>query len=168
METNRTIILTHSQIEKKIERMAWEIFENNYNSPSIVLLGIAQNGILISNAIAKELRKISQNEILTGTLEIDKKGGFDSDINLICKHNLENQSIVIVDDVINTGKTMLAAMLPIVKQKPYKIQTAVLAKRNHRMFPIKCNIVGISLATTLQEHIWFEVDSKDKMIVFLT
>lgn len=168
METKRTEILNHSQIIKKIERMAWEIFENNYNSKNIVLIGIADKGVVISNKIAEILKSISKSEITTGTIEIVNKSDFDSEIKLVCSKNLKNQNVILIDDVINSGKTLLASMIPIVKQKPSKIQTAVLAKRNHRMFPVKCNVVGISLATTLQEHIWFEVDKKGKMIVFLT
>ena len=73
-----------------------------------------------------------------------------------------------VDDVLNSGKTMLACMAPVINKKPAKIQTAVLANRNHKAFPVKADIVGISLATTLQEHIWFAIEPQDKMIVFLT
>jgi pyrimidine operon attenuation protein/uracil phosphoribosyltransferase len=63
---------------------------------------------------------------------------------------------------------MLACMLPVIAQKPSKIQTVVLANRNHKAFPVKADIVGISLATTLQEHIWFEIEPDNKMLIFLT
>jgi pyrimidine operon attenuation protein/uracil phosphoribosyltransferase len=72
-----------------------------------------------------------------------------------------------VDDVLNSGKTMLVAMLPVLNNKPSKLQTAVLANRNHKAFPVKGDIVGISLATTLQEHIWFQIDGNQKMSIYL-
>lgn len=167
MKTNSTLILSHSEIEKKIERMAWEIYENNYKENCIILIGIEDKGVIISKAIAEILKKITSAEIVTGTIEIEKTNVFDSTTKLKCKKNMENQVVILVDDVINSGKTMLASMIPIAQNKPRKIQTAVLAKRNHRMFPVKCNVVGISLATTLQEHIWFEIEN-EKMKVFLT
>ncbi|NUM31482.1 MAG: phosphoribosyltransferase [Bacteroidetes bacterium] len=168
MKNNSTLILTHSQIEKKLERMAWEIFENNYNEKCIILIGIEDKGVIISKAISDFLKNISSAEIVLGTIEINKSDVFDSQAKLICNKNLENQVVILIDDVINSGKTILACMIPIAQYKPRKIQTAVLAKRNHRMFPVKCNIFGISLATTLQEHIWFEIDNDNKMKVYLT
>ncbi|MFM9945222.1 MAG: phosphoribosyltransferase family protein [Bacteroidia bacterium] len=168
MEGKKTIILTHPEIERKMQRMAWEIYENNHQAKQLILIGIANNGNHISKAIGKILSQISKINVQYGQINLEKKKGFEADVVLDCKTNIKGETVIMVDDVLNSGKTMLAAMLPILAQKPTKIQTAVLANRNHKTFPVKADIVGISLATTLQEHIWFEIEKEDKMIVFLT
>jgi pyrimidine operon attenuation protein/uracil phosphoribosyltransferase len=168
MQGQRTIILTHPEIERKMQRMAWEIYENNHLADKLILIGVAENGTIIANAIGHILKQISKITIHYGRIDLDKPKGFDAEVKLSCEATLHNETIIMVDDVLNSGKTMLAAMLPVLAQKPSKIQTAVLANRNHKTFPVKADIVGISLATTLQEHIWFEIDADNKMVVFLT
>lgn len=168
MSNKRTIILTHTEIERKMQRMAWEIYENNHQASQLVLIGIDGNGNHIARTIGKIVSDISKIDVQYGNITIDKPKGFDSEVILECKTNLKDKTVIIVDDVLNSGKTMLASMLPVIEQKPSKIQTAVLANRNHKAFPVKADIVGISLATTLQEHIWFEIEPDHKMVVFLT
>jgi len=168
MSGKRTVILTNDEIERKIKRMAWEIYENNHQASQLILLGIAKNGNHIAASIAKTLSEISNIEIKTGQIDLDKTKSFDSEVTLKCNVNIGGETVIMVDDVLNSGKTMLTCMRPVIDQKPAKIQTAVLANRNHKAFPVKADIVGISLATTLQEHIWFEIEPNDEMIVFLT
>jgi pyrimidine operon attenuation protein/uracil phosphoribosyltransferase len=168
MTIKRTNILDHEQIERKLQRMAWEIYENNHLANRLILIGIADNGMHIANAISNILSQISEIEILMGRIDLDKSMGLNADAVLSCKHEFKDEVVIMVDDVLNSGRIMFASLLPVLAQKPAKIQTAVLANRNHKAFPIKGDIVGISLATTLQEHIWFEIDNDGKMLVFLT
>jgi pyrimidine operon attenuation protein/uracil phosphoribosyltransferase len=168
MSAKRTILLTHDEIQRKIERMAWEIYETNHLTQELVIIGLSDNGTYIANLIAKHLQQISKINIISGRIDLDKTKGFDAEVALKCNANLLNKSVILVDDVLNSGKTMLTSMLPIVAQKPIKIQTAILANRSHKAFPVNADIVGISLATTLQEHIWFELEPDGKMLVFLT
>lgn len=168
MTNNRTIVLTHPEIERKMQRMAWEIYENNHLAKQLVLVGIGDNGNHIAKSIGNILSEISKITIQYGHITIDKPKGFDSNAILECEVNLNGETVIMVDDVLNSGKTMLACMLPVIAQKPSKIQTVVLANRNHKAFPVKADIVGISLATTLQEHIWFEIGPDNKMLIFLT
>ena len=168
MSDKRTIILTHTEIERKMQRMAWEIYENNHLTSQLVIIGITNNGDYLAKAIGKILSEISKITIKYGRIDLDKTKGFNSEVKLDCETNLKGETVIMVDDVLNSGQTMLASMLPVIAQKPSKIQTVVLANRNHKAFPVKADIVGISLATTLQEHIWFERGEDDKMVVFLT
>lgn len=168
MKDKRTIILEHEQIERKFQRMAWEIYENNHLAKKLILIGIADNGMHIANAISNILSEISDIEIIKGRIDLDKSLGLEAQTILDCNHSLQNEIVIMVDDVLNSGRIMFACLLPILAQKPNKIQTAVLANRNHKAFPVKGDIVGISLATTLQEHIWFEKEPNGHMQVFLT
>ena len=168
MSDKRTIILTHPEIERKMQRMAWEIFENNHLASRLIIIGITNNGNHLAKAIGKILSEISKITIQYGRIDLDKTKGFNSDVKLDCDINIKGETVVMVDDVLNSGQTMLASILPVIAQKPSKIQTVVLANRNHKAFPVNADIVGISLATTLQEHIWFEMGQDNKMLVFLT
>lgn len=168
MLSKRTIILDHPQIERKLQRMAWEIYETNHLAKRLVLIGIADNGMFLVHAMAQILREISSIEIVTGRIDLDKNRGLEAEPILECRQNLKGEAVIMVDDVLNSGRIMLASFLPVIKQLPSKIQTAVLANRSHKAFPVKGDIVGITLATTLQEHIWFEIGANKEMTVFLT
>ncbi|MCB9252804.1 MAG: phosphoribosyltransferase [Flavobacteriales bacterium] len=168
MQENRTILLDHNQIERKIQRMAWQLFENNHLAKKMVLIGIADNGMYIVERLCDILSKISNIELSKGRIDLDKKLGFDSEVSLQSEVSLEGETVVVVDDVLNSGKTMFASLMPVIQQKPSKIQTAVLADRNHKTFPVKGDVVGISLATTLQEHIWFNFSDKNDSYIYLT
>lgn len=167
MSEVKTFILTHDEIERKLQRMAWEIYENNHLTSRLILIGIADNGFHLATAISKILVEISGKEIITGRIDFNKPDGFNASPILDCAVSLHNETVIMVDDVLNSGKTMLVAMLPVLNNKPSKLQTAVLANRNHKAFPVKGDIVGISLATTLQEHIWFQIDGNQKMSIYL-
>ena len=168
MSVNKTFILSHDEIERKLERMAWEIYENNHLAKQLILIGVSDNGSFLANALAALLTRISSIRIHQGRIDMDKTQGFEARVSLNSEVALQDETIIMVDDVLNSGRTMLSALMSVAAQKPAKIQTAVLANRNHKAFPVHADIVGISLATTLQEHIWFELEPDQKMVVFLT
>ena len=168
MSETKTIILSHEQIQRKLQRMAWEILEKNHQENTIICIGISENGSYLASAIGKILSEISDIKVKSGRIDLNKKLGFDAEITLSCETDIRDQVVVLVDDVLNSGKVMLASMLPVIERKPRKIMTAVLADRSHKAFPVKGDVVGISLATTTQEHIWFKISDEMTMSVYLT
>jgi len=159
MANEKTLILNNEQIDKTIRRMAYEIVERNYNEQHIVLAGIVQRGNAIMEMLSKEIEKISGN-IKVESCEIHLNSPKPNNINIEVKpaiQQLEKKVLVIVDDVSNTGKALFYGMHPFIKENPLKIQTAVLVDRDHRTVPIKADYVGLSLSTTLQEHISVEL-----------
>ncbi|MCB9263296.1 MAG: phosphoribosyltransferase [Flavobacteriales bacterium] len=164
----KNLILTHSEIEIKINRMAWQILEKNYNATQIIIIGIEQKGVIIGQLLSKELQKISKLSIVSGTIKLSKDSPSIDKIKLTCPADIENNAVILVDDVLNSGKTLMYGTLPILAQNPSTLQTAVLANRDHTNFPVKADFVGISLATTLQEHISFEQNKKGDMAVYLS
>lgn len=162
MEMSTDLILNHRQITSKITRLAWQIYENNMDEPTLWIAGIDQRGMDIAELIKTELSKISQQQIRVMNIVIDRKNfepNFFSDHSL---SDLKDAVVIVVDDVLNSGKTIFSAMLPMLQHQVAKIQVAVLASRSHRLFPVKADFVGISMATTLQEHLNFDnSDSTD-------
>ncbi len=166
-ELKQTLILDHEAIQQKITRMAWQILENNHNAKKLVVLGIEKKGCIVSKLLVDVLSGISKVKLYQGSITIDKDNPTMDGISISCDTDLEKSHVVLVDDVLNSGKTLMYATLPILAQNPYQLQTAILANRDHTRFPIKADFVGISLATTLQEHIQFTQDKKGKMTVHL-
>ena len=151
---NTTQILDHQKIEQKINRIAYQIFEDNYQEKKLIIAGIASNGFILAQLLAKQLKKISEIEIILEELHIDKKNPIKSDVQMnLAAGDLKNQTIILVDDVLNSGKTMMYGLQYFLKAPLKKLSTAVLVDRSHKRFPVSANYVGISLATTLKEHI---------------
>ena len=160
------IILTHKQIGYKFIRLAWQVYENNMDETCIWLVGIDQRGFFIAESIAAALRTITDQPVEAIQVDVlnQTEPVYHSQSQL---SDLSNGVVVIVDDVLNSGKTVLKAMLPLLDLHVAKIQVAVLASRSHRLYPIKADYVGISMATTLQEHLTFDNQSPEDLKLIL-
>ena len=155
-----TLILDHHKIDQKINRIAYQIFEDNYDQDEIIMAGIAKNGFLFAEILKEKLESISTIKVNLKELIIDKKNPLKSKAELrMDSAEIKNQSIVVVDDVLNSGKTMMYALQAFLAAPLKKLSIAVLVNRSHKRFPVNANFVGLSLATTLKEHI--EVSFED-------
>jgi pyrimidine operon attenuation protein/uracil phosphoribosyltransferase len=153
-------ILDEHAVTMKIRRMAYEILENNAADTALILAGIRENGSVLARQVAAVLRDISSKQVDVVDIAFDKKHPVDVAVNLPIDFN--DKVVVLVDDVTNSGKTLLYALKPFLSQYPRKIQTLVLVERSHKTYPIHPDYVGTSLATTLQEHIVVET-SEDRV-----
>lgn len=164
----QTSILDAGQIEKKITRIAYEIYEEHAHEKEVVLAGVVDGGYAIAQMLSKALKKISPLKITLLKINIDKKKPIgDNGVTIDKKENLSGKAIVIVDDVLNTGKVLSYGMKIFLQWPVKSIRIAVLVDRNHANFPIKADYVGISIATTLQDHITVKLETKGKEAVFL-
>lgn len=131
--------------------MALEIAERNEGSSEITIIGIKENGIFIANKIEEYLQPVYSGSIKTIALSINKKNP--DEVILSEEVDLNNKLILLVDDVANSGRTMLYALRPLLQQRPSQIQTLALVERTHKLFPIALNYVGLSVSTTEEENI---------------
>jgi pyrimidine operon attenuation protein / uracil phosphoribosyltransferase len=154
----RNYILTREVAGKKLRRMAYEILENNFEESQLVLAGIRESGSIIARNIQQLLKEITTIETQLVTVSLDKK--VPKEITLSEKIDFTNKVIILIDDVANSGKTLSFALKPFLDFQPRKIQTLVLVERSHKVFPVQPDYVGLSLATTLQEHIYVEVEGE--------
>lgn len=155
-EENR--ILTKQQIEHKISRIAYEIYENNYLEKQIYLAGIP-SGYKLAGLLVKALKEISPFEVSLLKIEISKSKGEKDKITVDCDPNdLKGQVLILVDDVLYTGRTFLQSLRPFLDVKVKKIETVALVNRSHKLFPISVNYTGYELATTLNDHVEVVLD----------
>lgn len=167
METVQTknCVLDKNAIRRKMKRMALEIAERNIEETELVIAGIAGNGEIVARAILEELNSIAPFRSQLITIELNKKDPLQ--VSLQPQVDPEDKTIIIVDDVANTGKTMLYALKPFLDAHPKKIQTMVLVERSHKLFPIQTDYTGLSISTTLQEHIYVEANEGELLAAFL-
>lgn len=149
---NKVSILTAAQIEQKLRRMAFEIWEKNSEETEISIIGIEEVGAAVASKIQELLLEISPLKINLSSITIDKKNPLQKEITLSAG-SLTDKTVILVDDVANSGKTLLYAIKPLLAFEPRKIQIAVLVDRKHKNFPVTPDIIGHSVSTTLQEHI---------------
>ena len=147
------IILNHQEIEHKIKRIAFQIYETFIDENDIVIAGIAKKGFIFAIKIAAELEKISAMRPILCEVYIDKlnpKAAVSTSIDIsICT----NKNLVLVDDVLNSGTTLVYGVKHFLEADLKKFKTAVLVDRNHKKYPVKADFKGISLSTSLLEHV---------------
>ncbi|MCD2425463.1 phosphoribosyltransferase [Niabella pedocola] len=149
-------LLNTETVEKKLQRLALELIENNLDVPELILVGIEEHGVVLAKNIQQLIQKNSKIATELLTLQLNKKKP--EAVTLSREMDFTDKVIVLIDDVTNSGKTLLYALKPFLNAHPARIQTLVLVERTHTLFPITPDYKGISLATTLQDHIYVEVD----------
>lgn len=164
---SETLILSHEAIALKLDRIAWQILEHHHEDSSIVLVGLVDRGSDVAQKIKNRLENFSTKKIQILRIDLDKSNALASDIELKDSESIRGNSVILIDDVLNSGTTMAAAFMEVLKYGPKSVKTAVLANRDHHKFPIQANYVGISMATTLKEHISY-TEENGKMSVTLS
>jgi pyrimidine operon attenuation protein/uracil phosphoribosyltransferase len=159
MSNTKNYILSKEVTHKKIRRIAYEILENNIDEQEIILAGIMDNGAVLAKVIQKNLEEISSLKIELITLRLDKKNRKEVLVDPAIDFN--GKVIITIDDVSNSGKTLSYALKPFLEFHPKKIRTLVLVERSHTSFPVRPDYVGLSVATTIQEHIFVEVKGEE-------
>ncbi len=167
MTAEQNLILTEAQIKQKIRRMAYEMFENNFDSKALVVAGIDGHGYTLASLLTAELERISTLAVKLVKVTIDKEAPQQSEITLDCDlKEIRKKCIVLVDDVLNTGRTFAYGMKPFLNTEVRKLEIAVLVNRSHTNFPIYPQYTGYQLATTLKEHVEVRLD-KNEFAVYL-
>lgn len=149
-------ILDKNVTEKKMQRMAYEILENNIDENYLVLAGIRENGSVVARTIQKMLSAISSLQTEMITISLDKRKP--KEVSLDKSMDFTGKVVIVIDDVVNSGKTLLYALKPFLEFQPKKIQTLVLVDRKHKAFSVQADYVGVSIATTYNEHVYVEVE----------
>ena len=161
------LILNEGEIEQKLKRIAFQIFENNTAEKEMVIAGINGQGYILAQELTKVLAKICSTKLRLVRVEIDKKNPASDTTILDCTLNeVKNKSVILVDDVLNTGQTMAYSQLPFLNARVKKLEVAVLVNRDHNQFPVRATYTGYELSTTMQNHIEVQLGRK-KMGVYL-
>lgn len=162
------VILNHSQILQKIKRLSIEILEHNYNEKELYLLGMNQTGYHFAELLAAELKnryegpihikRVNVNPAKPTSEEVTIEGG---------TAQLKNKTVLVIDDVANTGRTIFYAFAPLMHILPKKVEVVVLVNRKHKSYPVKVDYLGLELATTVKENIKVDIHTPERYTVSL-
>lgn len=159
------LILSHKQIQFKVRRIAYQIYEANVTTNQIIIAGIEGGGIKFAKKIITVLRQITDAEITLCKVMMNKENPLKSGVTTsIPEDGYKNQSIVLVDDVLNSGTTLIYGVHHFLKTPLLQLKTAVLVNRNHKKYPVKADYKGISLSTSLQEHVNVFFEAKNDRV----
>lgn len=160
MNVTNNVILNHDEITNKIRRIAFQIYESNVNETEIVLAGIDSNGYIFAKKLKAVLEKISDINPILCKVSIDKKNPATPIKTSISEDVYKNKSLILVDDVLNSGTTLIYGVKHFLSVPLKQFKTAVLVNRNHKKYPVKADFKGISLSTSLHEHVNVVLDGK--------
>lgn len=166
----RNKILNSDQIRRKLERMARQILEDQYCEQTVVILGIKKHGIEVAKRLGSILNSIGKLQIQFESIELNKDAPLESDIKCSCDANaIKGKVVIVVDDVLNSGRTMIYAVKHVLDLEPKGVYTATLVDRIHRSFPVRADYCGLSLSTHVDQHISVALNAKseDKDSVYL-
>ncbi len=150
---SKNIILSHTEIEHKIRRIAYQIYETFVDEEEVVIAGISSNGYIFAQKLTQALSKISELSVLLCEVKIDKNNPSGAVTTSLSPDQYSNKSLILVDDVLNSGTTLVYGVKHFLDVPLKKFKTAVLVDRNHKKFPVKADFKGISLSTSLLEHV---------------
>ncbi|GAA4235815.1 phosphoribosyltransferase domain-containing protein [Postechiella marina] len=160
MTVATNVILTHAEINHKIRRIAFQIYESNVYEKEVILAGIDSNGYVFAKKIKAVLQKISNINPVLCKVIINKKNPWEPIKTSLSAEDYSNKSIVLVDDVLNSGTTLVYGVKHFLGVPLKQFKTAVLVNRNHKKYPVKADFKGISLSTSLHEHVNVVLEGK--------
>ena len=154
----KNYILDENIASKKLRRMALEVIENNAGETELILAGIEENGAVIARMMSRLIAENSAIVTRLITITLDKRNP--GVISVSDMPELTDKVVIVIDDVASSGKTLLYALKPFLDHHPRKIQTLILVERSHTSFPVRPDYTGLSISSTLQEHIYVEVEGE--------
>ena len=161
MTTESNIILDHVQINQKIKRIAYQIYESNSNETEVIIAGIVGNGYIFAEKLVATLQEISTLTITICEVRINKKKPLEAISTSLDVADYKNKSLVLVDDVLNSGTTLIYGVKHFLDVPLKRFKTAVLVNRNHKKYPVKADFKGVSLSTSIKEHIQVDFSEQE-------
>ena len=163
--TLRSQILSQSDIKRRLRRMALEVAERNNAEEALLVAGVEGNGLIVARKLIEELQPILPIRIDLASIRLNKKNPVAATVDP--DQDFSGKNVLVVDDVADSGRTLLFALKPFLQSTPKSIQTLVLVERSHKMFPVTTDFVGLTLSTTLQEHISVETSDGEITAAYL-
>lgn len=164
---SKNLIFNNKDIHNKIKRISLEVYEEVFNDKKLTVFGISKNGYEIAKKIKNFLEEYTNLEINIYKIDILKRDKSD-EIKIEEKYEINNSTVLLVDDVMQSGKTLQFVISNLIKFNPSKIKTSVIVNRDQTLFPVKVDFSGVKLSTSVNEHVNFIVDEKKEFSVFLS
>ena len=166
MTKENNIILDTVQIDQKIKRIAYQIYESNSDEKEVVIAGITGNGYIFAEKLVKVLSEISDLKLTICLVNINKKNSLDIVTTTLAVDDYKNKSLVLVDDVLSSGNTLIYGVKHFLEVPLKRFKTAVLVNRNHKKYPVKADFKGVSLSTSIKEHVQIDF-LEDESVAYL-
>jgi len=161
--SKKSKILNAEEINQKLKRLAWQVYEKNSVEKEVIIVGISERGLILAEKLEGHLQSISNIKTKTSHLELDKDNPYNKEVSLSLEEkHYANKVVILVDDVLNSGKTLMYASKHFLTTPLISLSIMVLVDRNHNRYPIKADYIGLSLATTLQEYISVDLTGRYK------
>lgn len=164
MNKTAVLILDHTQISHKIKRIAYQIYESNVNEEHIILAGISENGFELAKRLKAELDQISTLQAELCEVFVNKKNPLDVITTSLEPDTYKNKSVVLIDDVLNSGTTLIYGVRHFLEVPLKQFKTAVLVDRSHKKYPVKADFKGISLSTSIHETVQVEFENSNNRV----
>lgn len=166
MSSVQTVVLNTTQLNQKIDRLAFQIYENNHTENEIILAGIVGNGFTLAQLLKERLLQFTDMPVTLVPVQVNKKDPLAINASVALEKNeVQDKVVILVDDVLNSGRTLIYGVRHFLQVPLKKLRTVALVDRDHKRFPIKADYVGLVLSTTLQEHV--RVELTGSMAVYL-
>lgn len=163
-----TLILTAEQIRQKIRRIAFQMYETNFEESALLLAGIAGEGYVLAQALVRELGQIAPFRVELIQLELDKTEVAQPPVRTSRSDvDFTDKVVIVVDDVLYTGRTLAFSLQPFLSVPVRKLQVAVLVDRNYPRYPVAADYKGYELSTTLTEHVDVVLSDESRIGVYL-
>ncbi|MGF7215693.1 pyrimidine operon attenuation protein/uracil phosphoribosyltransferase [Spirosoma lacussanchae] len=163
-----TLILTPEQIRQKIRRIAFQIYETNFEEPALLLAGVSGEGYVLAQALAQELQRIAPFSVELLQLRLDKTQPAQPPVEASGSvTDFTDKVVIVVDDVLYTGRTLAFSLQPFLSVPIRKLQVAVLVDRNYPRYPVSADYKGYELSTTLTDHVDVVLSDDTRMGVYL-
>ena len=161
--TTKSKILNIEEINQKLKRLAWQVYEKNSAEKEIIVVGISERGLILAKQLVGLIQEISNIKTKIAHLELDKDNPYNKEVSLqLEEKEYASKVVILVDDVLNSGKTLMYAAKHFLTTRLASLSIMVLVDRNHNRYPIKADYIGLSLSTTLQEYINVDLKGTDK------
>jgi pyrimidine operon attenuation protein/uracil phosphoribosyltransferase len=168
MTSETTQILTRVQVEQKIRRIAFEIYENNFEESEVILAGVSGEGHVLAERLADVLRQISPLDVRVMKITLDKTTLEQPPVHLDVEDTVfTGKSVIVVDDVLNSGRTLAFVLKPFLNVQLTKLKVAVIVDRDHKRYPIAADYIGYKLSTTLTEHVQVVLSDEEHIGVYM-
>ena len=153
MASKETVILNKKEIAHKLKRIAYQIYEANISQEEVIIAGIKANGYIFAEKLKIALEKIAPIKVTLCKVTMDKKNPISQITTSLKAEAYQNKSLLLVDDVLHSGTTLIYAVKHFLEVPLKQFKTAVLVDRNHKKYPIKADYKGISLSTSINENV---------------
>ena len=167
MTKEHNIILNSVQIHQRIRRIAYQIYESNSDEKEVIIAGVIGNGYIFAEKLVAVLSEISDIKVHICLVTIDKKNPLNPITTSLSVDEYANKSLVLVDDVLNSGTTLIYGVKHFLDVPLQRFKTAVLVDRNHKKYPVKADFKGVSLSTSIKEHVQVDFSKEDALAYLL-